>query len=161
MGIDQVRAYFKAYDMSDQIIEFDQSSETVDLAAQAVGCDPARIAKTLSFLVDGQAILIVTAGDAKIANPKYKAQFGTKAKMIPGEEVQDTIGHEVGGVCPFAIHDGVKVYLDVSLQRFQTVFPAAGSGNSAIELSLSDLERFSRSAAWIDVCKDWDPGISC
>lgn len=141
--------------MEDRILEFDVSSATVELAAQAVGCEPARIAKSLSFLVDDHAIIIVTAGDAKIDNPKYKAQFAKKAKMLSPEEVTALIGHAVGGVCPFGINDGVEVYLDESLKRFETVFPACGSSNSAIELSIPELEQYSGFLTWIDVCKGW------
>lgn len=155
MSIERVRAYFKKYNMEDRILEFDVSSATVDLAAQAVGCEPARIAKSLSFLVDDHAVIIVAAGDAKIDNPKYKAQFAKKAKMLSPEEVTTFIGHAVGGVCPFGINEGVEVYLDESMKRFETVFPACGSSNSAIELTLSELEQYSGYKAWIDVCKGW------
>lgn len=153
MAIERVREYFKAYDMDGRIQEFDVSSETVALAAEALNCEPYRIAKSMSFKVEDEAILIVTAGDVKIDNPKYKAQFQTKAKMLSYDEVEVMIGHAVGGVCPFAIKDGVKVYLDESLKRFETVFPAAGSGNSAIELTLEELEKYSNYIAWVDVCK--------
>lgn len=155
MAIEKVRAYFAQFGMEDQVQEFTVSSATVELAAAALGCEPQRIAKTLSFLVDGQAILIVAAGDARIDNPKYKAQFGSKAKMIPAEEVEAMIGHGIGGVCPFGIHDTVTVYLDESLKRFTTVYPACGSPNSAIELTIPQLEQYSGYTAWIDVCKDW------
>ena len=131
------------------------SSATVDLAAQALGWEPCRITKTLSFLVDGRPILIVAAEDAKIDNPKYKAQFGTKAKMLTPDEAETLVGHAVGGVCPFGINEGVLVYLDESLKRFTTVFPACGSSNSAIELSIDELEKYSGSVSWIDVCKNW------
>lgn len=134
--------------------EFTVSSATVELAAQALRCKPCRIAKTLSFTVDGHAVLIVTAGDAKIDNPKYKAQFGTKTKMLTPDEAKTLIGHEVGGVCPFGINEGVMVYLDNSLKRFETVFPACGS-SSAIELSIEELEKYSGYAAWVNVCKGW------
>jgi prolyl-tRNA editing enzyme YbaK/EbsC (Cys-tRNA(Pro) deacylase) len=127
----------------------------VELAAQALDCEPCRIAKTLSFMVDGQAVLIVTAGDAKIDNPKYKAQFGTKAKMLTPDEAENLVGHAVGGVCPFAVKKGVSVYLDDSLKRFSTVFPACGSSNTAIELSIEELETHSGFICWIDVCKNW------
>ena len=136
-------------------MEFDVSSATVELAAQAVGCEPARIAKTLSFKVEDQPILIVAAGDAKIDNPKYKAKFHKKAQMLKPEEVTEFIGHAVGGVCPFGVPDSVDVYLDESLRRFKTVFPAAGSANSAIELSMEELEKYSHAREWIDVCKGW------
>ena len=125
------------------------------LAAEALHCAPQRIAKTLSFLVDGRAILIVAAGDAKIDNPKYKARFATKAKMLAPDEVEALVGHSVGGVCPFAVNEGVTVYLDASLRRFETVFPACGSSNSAIELTLSELEQYGNCAEWVDVCKGW------
>lgn len=153
MAIDRVREYFKKWNMEDRIMEFDVSSATVELAAAALHCEGARIAKTLSFHVGEQAILIVTAGDTKIDNAKYKATFGTKAKMLSFEEVEPLIGHGVGGVCPFGINDGVKVYLDESMKRFQTVFPACGSSNSAIELTISELEQYSGYERWVDVCK--------
>lgn len=156
MSIERVRNYFNQYGMEERILEFAISSANVELAAQAVGCEAKRIAKTMSFLVGEKAILIVTAGDAKIANPKYKAEFQTKAKMLSPEQVESLIGHKIGGVCPFAINEGVDVYLDVSLKRFETVFPAAGSGNSAIELSMEELEKYSQAKGWIDVCKDWE-----
>ena len=137
------------------MLEFPVSSATVELAAQALGVIPARIAKTLSFLVEDRCILILAAGDAKIDNKKYKAQFHTKAKMLLAGQVEPLTGHAVGGVCPFANPEGTTAYLDVSLKRFDTVFPAAGSPNSAIELSCAELEAFSHSAGWVDVCKDW------
>ena len=155
MSIDKVRAYFRSLGMEDKVMEFDVSSATVELAAQAVGCEPQRIAKTLSFMVDGHPILIVAAGDAKIDNHNYKAQFGTKAKMLSPEEAVELVGHAVGGVCPFAVNEGVVVYLDESLRRFETVFPACGSANSAIELTIPELERYSGFKAWVDVCKGW------
>ena len=155
MSIERVRSYFSEYGMEDRILEFDTSSATVELAAQAVGCEPARIAKTLSFKVGEEAILIVAAGDAKIDNGKYKAQFHKKAQMLKAEEVTELIGHAVGGVCPFGVPESVSVYLDESLKRFETVFPAAGSANSAIELSLEELEKYSHAKAWLDVCKGW------
>ena len=155
MSIEIVRKYFRGYGMEDRILEFDVSSATVELAAQAVGCEPARIAKTLSFKVEDQPILIVAAGDAKIDNPKYKAKFHKKAQMLKPEEVTEFIGHAVGGVCPFGVPDSVDVYLDESLRRFKTVFPAAGSANSAIELSMEELEKYSHAREWIDVCKGW------
>ncbi len=156
MAIDRVRTYFKQWNLQDRIVEFEVSSATVELAAVAVGCEPRRIAKTLSFMVNGAPILIVTAGDAKIDNPKYKAAFSAKAKMLAMEEAERLIGHGVGGVCPFAVNDGVTVYLDVSLKRFDTVFPACGSANSAIELTIPELAQYSRFARWVDVCKDWE-----
>lgn len=155
MAIEQVRAYFKNYDMQDRIQEFDVSSATVELAAKALNCQPERIAKSLSFFVNDAPIIVVTAGDAKIDNQKFKAQFGVKAKMLTPEQALEEIGHGVGGVCPFAIHDNVSVYLDQSLKRFITVFPACGSSNSAIELSLDELEQYSNNRSWVDVCKNW------
>ena len=155
MAIEKVKAYFATFGMEDRIREFDVSSATVELAAQALGCEPCRIAKTLSFLVEGQPILIVAAGDAKIDNPRYKAQFGTKAKMLTPEEAETMVGHAVGGVCPFGVNEGVKVYLDESLKRFSTVFPACGSSNSAIELTIAELEKYSGFLSWVDVCKNW------
>lgn len=155
MAIEKVKEYFSKYGMADRVQEFDVSSATVELAAQALGCEPCRIAKSLSFLVDGSAVLVVTAGDAKIDNPKYKAQFGTKAKMLSPDEAVSLVGHAVGGVCPFGINDGVTVYLDESLKRFTTVFPACGSSNSAIEMTIDELEKYSGYAAWVDVCKNW------
>ena len=155
MAIDRVISYFKNYNMEHRVQEFDVSSATVELAAAALHCEPKRIAKTLSFLVDGNAILIVTAGDAKIDNQKYKAQFGAKAKMLTPEEVVTMVGHAIGGVCPFAVNEGVAVYLDESLKRFDTVFPACGSSNSAIELNMEELMLHSKFRAWVDVCKEW------
>ena len=153
MAIERVKDYFREIGLEDRIQEFTVSSATVQLAAQALGCEECRIAKTLSFHVDDKVVLIVAAGDAKIDNSKYKAQFGTKAKMLTFDEVEELIGHAVGGVCPFAVNEGVEVYLDVSLKRFETVFPACGSSNSAIELNMEELEKYSGSLAWIDVCK--------
>ena len=142
--------------MEDRVQEFDVSSATVELAAQALHVEGQRIAKTLSFYVDDHVVLIVAAGDAKIANPKYKAQFHTKAKMLTHEEAHELIGHDVGGVCSFALPENVKTYLDVSLKRFDTVFPAAGSSNSAIEFTCEELERYSSNfVEWVDVCKGW------
>ena len=155
MSIDKVKEYFKPLHMEDHILEFDVSSATVELAAEALHCEGKRIAKTMSFLVGEQPILIVTAGDTKIDNAKYKHFFGTKAKMISGDEVEKIIGHGIGGVCPFAVNDNVKIYLDESLQRFETVFPAAGSPNSAIELTIPELEKYSNFLQWVDVCKGW------
>lgn len=154
MAIEVVKNYLKQWNADERIVEFPVSSATVELAAQAVGCEPARIAKTLSFLVGGHAVLIVTAGDVKVDNAKYKALFHTKAKMLHADQVTEMIGHAVGGVCPFGVKEGVEVYLDESLKRFTTVFPAAGSSNSAIEVTMEDLETFSGSSAWIDVCRD-------
>lgn len=154
MSIERAREYFSKWNMQDRILEFDVSSATVELAAEAVGCEPERIAKTLSFEVNGACILIVTAGDRKIDNTKYKARFGTKAKMLAPENVERTIGHGIGGVCPFGINEGVTVYLDESLKRFTSVYPACGSANSAIELSIEELEKYSNYTDWIDVCKE-------
>lgn len=159
MSIEKVRNWFAQYGMADRILEFPVSSATVELAAQALGCEPCRIAKTLSFGVHDTPILIVTAGDAKVDNAKYKARFGVKAKMLSHEDAAERIGHAVGGVCPFAVKEGVEVYLDVSLKRFPTVFPAAGSSNSAIELTIEELERFSGFLSWVDVCKAWQDAI--
>ena len=155
MAIEKVREFFRRYGMEDRILEFTVASATVDLAAEAVDCEPKRIAKTLSFMTDEGPTLIVAAGDAKIDNPKYKAQFHTKAKMLTPDEASELVGHTIGGVCPFGINSGVSVYLDRSLQRFETVFPAAGSSSSAIELTLPELEQYSGSKGWIDVCKGW------
>ena len=158
MSIEKVRAYFTTLGIADRIREFDVSSATVELAALAVGVEGARIAKTLSFKIDDQPILIVAAGDAKVDNSKYKAKFHTKAKMLTHEEAHTLIGHDVGGVCPFALPENVKTYLDVSLKRFDTVFPAAGSSNSAIEMTCEELEKYSSNfVAWIDVAKGWRP----
>jgi prolyl-tRNA editing enzyme YbaK/EbsC (Cys-tRNA(Pro) deacylase) len=153
MSIEEVKSYFEKYNMKDRILEFEVSSATVELAAAALHCEPARIAKTLSFIAGEQVILIVTAGDSRIDNAKYKAQFGTKAKMLASDETVNMVGHAIGGVCPFAVKEGVSVYLDESLKRFETVFPACGSGNSAIELTIEELERYSNYSAWVDVCK--------
>ena len=153
MSIETVKAYFAALGMEDRVLEFPVSSATVELAAAALGCEPCRIAKTLSFSVGGAPILIVTAGDVKINNAAYKARFGAKAKMLTPDEAVALIGHAVGGVCPFAVNEGVTVYLDESLRRFETVFPACGSGNSAIELTIPELEKYSGYTDWVDVCK--------
>lgn len=155
MAIEAVKEYFSKFGIANRIKEFEVSSATVELAAQALGCEPCRIAKTLSFLVNGHAVLVVAAGDAKIDNPKYKAQFRTKAKMLTPDEAESLVGHAVGGVCPFGIKEGVAVYLDNSMKRFKTVFPACGSSNSAIELSIEELEKYSGYVSWIDVCKNW------
>ena len=155
MAIERVKEFFAERGIEDRVRVFDVSSATVELAAQALNCEPCRIAKSLSFMVGDAPILVVAAGDARIDNPKYKAQFGTQAKMMTPEEAESLIGHAVGGVCPFAVKDGVTVYLDESLKRFKTVFPACGSSNSAIELTLEELEKYSGFTAWVDVCKDW------
>ena len=156
MAIEKVREFFRNFGIEDKILEFEVSSATVELAAAALGCEGKRIAKTLSFMVGEKPVLIVAAGDARIANPKYKAEFGTKAAMLSFEEAEKLIGHAVGGVCPFAVNEGVSVYLDESLKRFETVFPACGSSNSAIELTIPELEKYSGFEKWIDVCKDWE-----
>ena len=153
MAIEKVKAYFRQLGMDGRVLEFDVSSATVELAAQALNCEPCRIAKSLSFLVDGAAVLVVAAGDARVDNAKFKAKFHVKAKMLSPADTEAMIGHAVGGVCPFAVNDGVKVYLDESLKRFETVYPACGSSNSAIELTLPELERYSNCAEWVDVCK--------
>lgn len=155
MSIDKVRACFRQLGIEDRIMEFPVSSATVELAAVAVGVIPARIAKTLSFKVGEKCVLIVAAGDTKIDNPKYKAFFKAKAKMLTPDEAESLIGHAVGGVCPFGVNEGVERYLDVSLKRFDTVFPACGSANSAIELTNDELEKYSNALGWIDVCKGW------
>lgn len=153
MAIEQVKEYFKKYNMEDRIIELPTSSATVKEAAESLGTEEALIAKTLSFIVEDKPILIVAAGDAKIDNSKYKGQFHTKAKMIPADLVETLIGHNIGGVCPFAINEGVTVYLDESLKRFEHVYPACGSSNSAIKLTIEELEKYSNYTTWIDVCK--------
>ena len=155
MAIEKVKKYFSQYNMDKNILEFDVSSATVELAANALNCEAARIAKTLSFMVNDKVILIVTAGDVKIDNAKYKKYFSAKAKMLSFEEVEEKVGHAIGGVCPFAVNDGIDIYLDNSLKRFNTVFPACGSSNSAIELTISELEKYSLYKEWIDVCKNW------
>jgi len=154
MSIEKVKSYFASRGMEDKVMEFDVSSATVELAAQALHCEECRIAKTLSFHVGDKVVLVVMAGDVKIDNQKYKAVFGTKAKMLAYEEAPVLIGHAVGGVCPFAVNEGVAVYLDESLKRFETVFPACGSANSAIELTPAQLEEYAGSLGWIDVSKE-------
>lgn len=154
MSVDKVKKYFSQYGMDSRILEFDGSSATVDLAAAALNCEPGRIAKTLSFIVQDKPILIVSAGNVKIDNAKYKAFFGKKAKMLTADQVMELVGHAVGGVCPFAIKDGVTVYLDASLKKYETVFPACGSSNSAIELTIEEMEKYSGYKEWVDVCKE-------
>lgn len=156
MAIEKVKDFFKQYGMDSQIKEFEVSSATVDLAASALGCEPERIAKTLSFMVNGQAALVVAAGDAKVDNKKFKEYFKTKAKMLSPDEAIDRVGHAIGGVCPFAIKNDVSVYLDISLKRFETIYPACGSSNSAIELTIKQLEQYSSYSEWIDACKGWN-----
>jgi len=155
MSIEKVRKEFEALGIADRILEFEISSATVELAAVAVGVIPARIAKTLSFMVNGNAVLVVTAGDAKVDNKKFKSFFGTKAKMLTPDEVDSLIGHSIGGVCPFAINPDIEVYLDISMERFESVFPACGSSNSAIEFTPQELFKYSKAKSWIDVCKAW------
>lgn len=153
MSIESARAYLEKFNVQNRIQEFDVSSATVALAAEALGCAPQRIAKTMAFLVDGAAILIVAPGDVKIDNSKFKQQYHTKAKMLSPDELVEMVGHAMGGVCPFGIKEGVTIYLDESLKRFETVFPACGSANSAIELTIPELEHFSGYDCWVDVCK--------
>ena len=154
MSIEKVRAYFQGFGVADRIMEFPVSSATVELAAQALGVEGARIAKSMSFKIGEDPIIIVMAGDARVDNSKYKAQFHTKAKMLTHEEAHELIGHDVGGVCSFALPENVKTYLDVSLKRFSTVFPAAGSDNSAVEMTCDELEKYSSNfVEWVDVCK--------
>lgn len=155
MSIESVKAYFQKWGMENRIREFSVSSATVELAAQALGCEPCRIAKTLSFYAEDGCILVAAAGDAKVDNAKFKRQFGIKAKMLSPVEVEELAGHAVGGVCPFAVKETAKVYLDLSLKRFNTVFPACGSSNSAIELTPKEMETYTNFLGWVDVCKGW------
>ena len=149
----KVKEYLKKYNMEDRIIVMPTSCATVALAAQSLNCEEARIAKTLSFKKSDKSILIVTAGDAKIDNAKYRGEFGEKARMLAFEEVEEKIGHPVGGVCPFAVNEGVEIYLDESLKRFDTVYPACGASNNAIKITLEELEKVTGYTKWIDVCK--------
>ena len=153
MSIERARAHLSKYNLQDKIREFDVSSATVELAAAALGVEGARIVKTLSYLVDGNAILVAAAGDIRVDNRKFKDTFHTKAKMLTAEQASEMIGHAVGGVCPFGVNEGVKVYLDVSMKRFETVFPAAGSSNSAVELTIPELEMASEAVGWVDLAK--------
>lgn len=153
MAIEKVIEYFRSFGAEDKIKQFAVSSATVELAAQALGCEGARIAKTMSFLVDSHAVLVVTAGDMRIDNAKFKAFFHTKAKMLTPEQVDELIGHSIGGVCPFAVNEGCEVFLDVSLKRFEIVYPAAGNAASAVELTIPELEKYSCYKEWCDVCK--------
>lgn len=153
MSVEAVKKYFSELGIEDRVLEFEQSSATVELAAIAAGCEPDRIAKSISLLLDGKPVIIVVSGESKIDNKKYKEHFHAKAKMIPFDEVEQYIGHAPGGVCPFAIKPDVTVYLDESLKKFETVYPAAGSSNSAIELNLEELEKYAASSGWVDVCK--------
>ncbi len=154
MSLVKVKEYFKKYNMEDKIMEFATSSATVTLASDAIGCTPDEIAKSLAFTVGDTHVIIVMAGNSRIDNAKYRKEFNTKAKMINKEELDKLIGHEVGGICPFAIHDNVLVYLDNSLKRFKYIYPACGSSNSAIKLSILELEKYSNYVKWIDVCKE-------
>lgn len=156
MSIERVKAYFASVGLADRVLEFDVSSATVELAALALGCEGKRIAKTLSFMGPAGPLLVVAAGDARIDNAKFKAQFGLKAKMLTPEQAVELVGHAVGGVCPFAVNEGVEVWLDGSLKRFETVFPACGSSNSAIELTIPELEKYAAPKGWVDVCKGWN-----
>ncbi len=156
MSIERVKAYFASVGLADRVREFDVSSATVELAAQALGCEGKRIAKTLSFMGPAGPLLVVAAGAARIDNPKFKAQFGIKAKMLTPEQAVELVGHAVGGVCPFAVNEVVEVWLDESLKRFETVFPACGSSNSAIELTIPELEQYAAPKGWVDVCKGWN-----
>ena len=153
MSIEKGRAYFRTLGIEDRVLEFDVSSATVELAAKAVGVEGARIAKTLSFKTPEGCMLILAAGDARIDNHRFKETFHMKAKMLTADEVLELVGHPVGGVCPFGCNEGVPVYLDESLKRFETVFPAVGSANSAIELTLDELFRYSKAIEWVNVCK--------
>ena len=157
MSIDHVKAYFKQFNRESDVLEFDVSSATVSLAADALGVLPERIAKTLSIKGKENPIIVVVAGDANIDNRKFKDYFKTKASMLKFDEVETLTGHPVGGVCPFVLKDNPPVYLDVSLKRFETVFPACGSPNSAIELSCEELEKYIPKTEWVDVCKNWEP----
>ena len=153
MSFDKAKKYLDTAGYGERVKEFSVSSATVELAARAVGTEPARIAKSLTFKVDEKPVMILCAGDAKVNNSKFKKYFSTKAKMLTMEEVHEMIGHDVGGVCPFGVNDGVQVYLDISMKRFDKVYPACGSDNSAVELSISELEETSGYIEWIDVCK--------
>lgn len=159
MAIDKVREYLKQWDRDKDILEFDTSSATVEMASNALGVEPGRIAKTLSFKAEAGAILVVAAGDVKVDNTKFKTEFGMKAKMLTPEEVLQYTGHAVGGVCPFGNPEGVPVYLDESLQRFDSIYPACGSSNSAIRMVCDDLEAYTNFKKWVDVCKGWKEEI--
>lgn len=155
MSYEKVKSYFEHMNLGCRVVVREEIGDTVEHAADAIGCQPAHIVKTMSFLQDGKPVLVCMAGDAKISNPKYKAAFHQKAVMIPGSQVKDFIGHTPGAVCPFAISKNVKVYLDVSLKRFETLYTAGGSLNSTVTLSLAELERHSKPEGWVDICKDW------
>ena len=155
MSVEKVAQYLKKFDAQDRIIQFEESSATVELAAARLEVEPKRIAKTMSFLIGDEVILIVTAGDARVSKPRYKEIFGAKANMIKGDQVKELTGYDIGGVCPFGNPDGVKKYLDISLKRFDTVFPAAGSAKSAVKLTPTELYEYSQALGWVDLCKDW------
>ena len=155
MSMERAKEHLKTYGLEGKIRVFPVSSATVELAARALGCEECRIAKTLSFDQNGDTVLVVAAGDAKVDNARYKAAFSCKARMVPATEVEQRVGHAVGGVCPFGVHEGVRVYLDESLRRFDVVYPACGTADSAVELTLEELERSSGSIGWLDVCKGW------
>ena len=157
MSIERVRAYLQTRGMADRIREFPVSSATVALAAQALGVEEARIAKSLTFKLEERTVMVVAAGDAKVDNTRYKNTFGGKAKMLTPDEAVTLVGHAVGGVCPFVVNEGVEVYLDESLRRFDAVYPAAGSASSAVRLSCEELEALSGCKQWVDVCKAWRP----
>ncbi|NLY20253.1 MAG: YbaK/EbsC family protein [Tissierellia bacterium] len=156
MSIERARKYFSEMGIEDRVREFEVSSATVEKAAEAVGCEPMRIAKSLSFMIKGVPTIVVVAGEARIDNRKFKDEFLAKAKMIDPNELEELVGHEMGGICPFGIKDGVDVFLDISLKLFETVFPACGSDNSAIELSIEEMEKYSNYIKWVDVCKNWE-----
>lgn len=156
MSFDTVKQYLHSQGLEDRVIQFSDSTATVALAAEALGCEEARIAKTMSFLRKDKPIVIVTAGDVKVDNKKYKDTFGVKAKMVPYDQVEEYIGHVPGGVCPFVLNKDVSVYLDISLKRFDIVYPAAGDSHSAVRLSLNELQKLVMSIAWVDVCKGWE-----
>ncbi len=153
MSFSRAKNHLESFGLTEHIMEFDTSSATVELAAEAVGCEPERIAKTLSFVVGDRVALIVCAGDARVSNPKFKAVFHTKPKMLKAEEAEERIGHAVGGVCPFGVNEGCDVYLDTSMRRFEVMYPACGSANSAVRLTLEELEQATPGSTWVDVCK--------
>ena len=155
MSLETVKAFFSSNNALDRVIELTESSATVDLAAAALGCLPAHIAKTMSFEVNGETILVVCAGDTRVDNRKFKTEFGAKAKMVSPAEVEERTGHAPGGVCPFAVAQGVRTFLDASLKRFETVYPAAGNASSAVKLSIAELETYSNHRGWVDVCRNW------
>lgn len=158
MAIDKVREYLKQWSRDKDILEFEASSATVEMASNALGVEPCRIAKTLTFKTEDSAMLLVAAGDAKVDNGKFKLEFGMKAKMLTPEEALEFTGHAVGGICPFGLKQDLPVYLDISMKRFDTVFPACGSSNSAIRLTCDELEQYANSRKWVDACKDWQDG---